>query len=96
VSPWFSAVKYCPTGSAWAEARVCLRASSTALAKSGNHGIPTPEFQAGRAIFSNGFTVPGPSGTVLIPGAGQRKHPAAGNLAGAPRGWSRPADYPSW
>src|SRR3984885_4433054 len=41
VSPLFSAVKYCPTGSAWPEARFCLRASSTALAKSGNHGIPT-------------------------------------------------------
>src|SRR5258708_30976650 len=40
-SPWFSAAKYSPTGSDWPEARFCLRASSTALAKSGNHGILT-------------------------------------------------------
>ncbi|UIJ57060.1 hypothetical protein LWP59_23185 [Amycolatopsis acidiphila] len=39
--PLSSAAKYCPTGSARPAARVCLRTSSTALAKSGNHGIST-------------------------------------------------------
>src|SRR6202035_933017 len=76
-SPWFSAVKYCPTGSAWPAARVCLRASSTALAKSGNHGIPTPESQAGRTVFSNGSAALGLVSTVLIPAAGAKKAPPA-------------------
>jgi len=34
--------EYCPAGSARPTVRVCLRASSTASAKSGNHGISTP------------------------------------------------------
>src|SRR5215467_8986313 len=33
---------YWPTGSACPAARVCFRASSAALTKSGNHGISTP------------------------------------------------------
>src|SRR5580692_9906664 len=74
-SPLFSAVKYCPTGSAWPEARVCLRASSTALAKSGNHGIPTS-----RPGGPFSLTVLPPS--VLLapyssPAAGQRRRPSA-------------------
>ena len=38
-SALFSAVTYCPTGSARPAARVCSRVSSTALVNSGNHGI---------------------------------------------------------
>src|SRR4051795_2886451 len=38
-SPRFSASKYCAAGSARPASRVCLRANSTALTNSGNHGI---------------------------------------------------------
>ena len=46
MSPWFSALSYCPTGSARPVARICRRASSMALANSGNHGIATPRLLA--------------------------------------------------
>jgi hypothetical protein len=53
-----------PTGSARPAARVCLRTSSTALAKSGNHGIATS-------------TLPLPAGQVpyRLPSLALRQHP---------------------
>ena len=59
MSPLFSAMKYCATGSALPAAWVCLRASSTALVNSGNHGIATPMIP-GRP---DGF----PSAAILCP-----------------------------
>src|SRR3984957_6247439 len=48
--PSFSAARYWPTGSAWPAARVWLRASSAALANSGNHGIAQPRSVAGGRV----------------------------------------------
>src|SRR4051794_12772768 len=41
-SPWSRALRYWCTGSAWPLSRVCRRTNSTALTKSGNHGIRSP------------------------------------------------------
>src|ERR1700691_359631 len=56
VSPVFSSVKYWATGSAAAAARVCWRDSSTALAKSGNHGM-TVSLAAGEQFDDRGHGI---------------------------------------
>src|SRR3984957_14097040 len=48
--PSFSAARYWPTGSAWPAPRVWLRASSAALANSGNHGLAQPRSVAGGRV----------------------------------------------
>src|SRR6202034_4172139 len=62
-----SALKYSAIGSARPAARVCLRASSTAPTKSGNHGISNLALSPPRRRFAGWH--PRPSATGSSPGA---------------------------